>query len=50
MLPSIGDQAAGAVLAVVVVVFTRGRPAYEPELAAPRPVEARGIATQPRVQ
>ena len=38
------------VLAVVVVLFTRGRLSYEPERAAARPAEAGGMASQPRVQ
>ncbi len=38
------------VLAVLVVVFTRGRLAYEPERAASRPAEAGGVVAQPRVQ
>jgi uncharacterized protein len=39
-----------AVLAVVLVMFTRGRLAYEPEHAAPRPAEAVGVAAQPKLQ
>ncbi len=42
--------AAVAVIAVLVVVFTRGRLSYESERAAPRPAEAVGVATQPRMQ
>jgi membrane protease YdiL (CAAX protease family) len=41
--------AAVAVIAVLLVVFTRGRLAYEPEPAAPRAAEAGGAA-QPRVR
>ncbi len=37
-------------LAVLLVVFTRGRLAYQPERAALRPVEAGGVAGQPRVR
>jgi membrane protease YdiL (CAAX protease family) len=36
------------VLAVLVVVFTRGRLAHEPERAAPRAAQAGEAATQPR--
>jgi membrane protease YdiL (CAAX protease family) len=40
-----------AVVAVLVVLFTRGRLLYEPEHTVPRPsAEAMGMATQPRVQ
>lgn len=39
-----------AVVAVVVTVFTRGRFAYEPERAAPRPAEAGGVVAQPRAR
>jgi len=39
-----------AVLAVVIVVFTWGRLAYEPEPVAPRPTEAGGVEGQPRVR
>jgi uncharacterized protein len=39
-----------AVLAVLVIVLTRGRLGYEPRRAAPRPAEAVGMAIQPRVQ
>jgi uncharacterized protein len=43
--------AAVAVIAVLLVVFTRGRLAYEPERgAAPRAAEVGGAAAQPRVQ
>jgi uncharacterized protein len=42
--------AAVAVIAVVLVVFTRGRLAYEPAGAAPRAAEAGGAASQPRVR
>jgi membrane protease YdiL (CAAX protease family) len=38
------------VLAVLLVVFTRGRLAHEPERAAPRATEAGEAAAQPRVQ
>ena len=38
------------VLAVLLVVFTRGRLAYEPERAAPRAAEAGEAAAQPRVR
>ncbi len=37
-------------LAVLVVVFTRGRLSYKPERAAPRPAEAAGATAQSRVQ
>ena len=37
------------VLAVLVVFFTRGHLAYEPERAGPRAAEAGGAAAQPRV-
>jgi CAAX protease family protein len=36
--------------AVLLVVVTRGRLAYEPERTAPRPAEAGGLAGQPRAQ
>jgi membrane protease YdiL (CAAX protease family) len=39
-----------AVIAVLLVVFTRGRLAYDPERAAPRAAEAGEVAAQPRVQ
>ncbi|HZG64246.1 MAG TPA: CPBP family intramembrane glutamic endopeptidase [Rubrobacteraceae bacterium] len=39
-----------AVVAVLVVLFTRGRLSYERERAAPGPAEAMGVAAQPRVQ
>jgi membrane protease YdiL (CAAX protease family) len=42
--------AAVAVIAVLLVVFTRGRLAYEPERAAPRAAAAGGGAAQPRVR
>jgi membrane protease YdiL (CAAX protease family) len=42
--------AAVAVIAVVLVVFTRGRLAYEPERAEPRATQEGGAAAQPRVQ
>jgi hypothetical protein len=42
--------AAVAMLAVLVVVFTRGRLGYEPARAAMRPAEAGGDAAQPSVQ
>jgi membrane protease YdiL (CAAX protease family) len=42
--------AAVAVIAVLLVVFTRGRLAYESERTAPRAVEAGGAAAQPRVR
>jgi CAAX protease family protein len=48
-LASLIPWAAVAVLAVLVVVFTRGRLSYEPERAAPRPAEAGGVAAQPSV-
>jgi membrane protease YdiL (CAAX protease family) len=38
------------VLAVVLVVFTRGRLAYEPERTSAQPAEAGRVAAQPRVQ
>jgi hypothetical protein len=37
-------------LAVLLVVFTRGRLAYERELARPQPVASGGAAVQPRVR
>ncbi len=49
-LASLIPVAAVAVLAVVLLVFTKGRLAYEPERAATRPSEAVGVATHPRVQ
>jgi membrane protease YdiL (CAAX protease family) len=42
--------AAVAVIAVVLVVFTRGRLAYKRERGALQPAEAGGAAAQPRVQ
>ena len=39
-----------AVIAVLLVVFTRGRLAYEPGRVAPGAAEAGGAAAQPRVQ
>jgi hypothetical protein len=38
------------VLAVVLVVFTRGRLAYEPERTSAQPAEAGRVAARPRVQ
>ena len=49
-LASLIPVAAVAVLAVVLLVFTKGRLAYEPERAATRPSEAVGVAAHPRVQ
>jgi membrane protease YdiL (CAAX protease family) len=46
-MASLIPWAAVAVLAVVVVLFTRGRLSYE--RAAPRPAEAGGVAAQPSV-
>lgn len=48
-LASLIPWAAVAVLAVLLVVFTRGRLSYKPERATPRPAEAARAATQPRV-
>jgi membrane protease YdiL (CAAX protease family) len=42
--------AAVAIIAVLVVVFTRGRLAYKPERAEPRAAAAGGVAGQPRVR
>jgi membrane protease YdiL (CAAX protease family) len=42
--------AAVAVIAVLLVVFTRGRLAYKRERGAPQPAAAGGAAAQPRVQ
>lgn len=42
--------AAVAVLAVLVVAFTRGRLAYEPERSASRAAEVRGVTAQPSVR
>jgi membrane protease YdiL (CAAX protease family) len=47
---SLTPIAAVAVIAVLLVVLTRGRLAYEPERAAPGAAEAGGAAAQPRVQ
>jgi membrane protease YdiL (CAAX protease family) len=44
-----GPEGAVAVLAVLVVAFTWGRLAYEPERAAPPPAVASGDAAQPGV-
>ncbi len=50
-LASLIPAVAVAVLAVLLVVFTRGRLAYESEPAAvPRPAQARAAAAQLRVQ
>ena len=50
-LASLVPVAAVAVIAVLLVVFTRGRLAYESEPAAvPRPAQARAAAAQLRVQ
>jgi hypothetical protein len=49
-LASLIPWVAVMVLAVLLVVFTRGRLAYEPERAAPRPAETVEVAAQPRVQ
>jgi membrane protease YdiL (CAAX protease family) len=50
-LASLIPWAAVMVVAVLLVIFTRGRLAYKPERAAPRPsAETVGVATQPRVQ
>jgi uncharacterized protein len=38
------------VLTVLIIVFTRGRLAYEPERAAPPAAEAGGAAAQPRLR
>ena len=45
-----GPEGAVAVLAVLVVAFTWGRLAYEPERAAPPPAVASGDAAQPAVR
>lgn len=49
-LASLIPAVAVMVLAVVLAVFTRGRLSYKSERTAPRPVEAGGVASQPRVQ
>ena len=42
--------AAVAVIAVLLVVFTRGRLARKPERTVPRPDEVGAVVTQPRIQ
>jgi membrane protease YdiL (CAAX protease family) len=50
-LASLIPSLAVLVVAVLLVVFTRGRLAYEPTLGAARPAEAGGVATgRPRVR
>ena len=49
-LASLVPWAAVAIVAVLLVVFTRGRLSYEPERATLRPAEAARAATQPRSQ
>ena len=48
-LASLIPAVAVAVLAVLLVVFTRGRLSYHPERAAQRPAESGGVAAQPRL-
>ena len=49
-LASLIPLAAVAVIAVLLVVFTRGRLARQPERTVPRPAAAGGVAVRPRVQ
>ena len=49
-LASFVPVAAIAVIAVLLVVFTRGHLAYEPDRTAPRPAAAGRVAVWPRVQ
>jgi uncharacterized protein len=49
-LASLIPSVAVMVIAVLLVVFTRGRLAYEPERAVPRAAAAMGAAAQPRVR
>jgi membrane protease YdiL (CAAX protease family) len=49
-LASLIPAVAVMVLAVVLAVVTRGRLSYKSERTAPRPLEAGGVASQPRVQ
>ena len=49
-LASLIPSVAVMVIAVLLVVFTRGRLANEPQRAAPRTTEAGEITTQPRVR